>query len=186
MVKLRKIIFKKLEDPDLDKLKVFCAACEKLGYVNNSNFQNIKLNQMHMPYGQFFVGIDTEKDIIFTIGGVHQMFEINQHAWRCVFRGATLPGYTTGVTGTRACYPLIYILNLQIDFILSHDANAKFYITTNHSQEKGKSARMNNVYFPKMEKQGVISLEDNGFIYNHTLQRLWKINVDAYKKWRVF
>ncbi len=53
MVKLGKIVFRKLQDEDLDDLKIFCEACRTLGYYNNDSFKSIKLDQMKMPYGQY-------------------------------------------------------------------------------------------------------------------------------------
>lgn len=180
MKKLGKLTFKRLEEFDHDELQNFLNDCARLGYENNSSFKSIKLDNMVMPHGQFFIGLDNDK--IFTLAGVHAM---EPHKYRCLFRGAALPGYSTGLTGLRASYQFIYILNMQIDFILEYDPNAEFYITTNHSQEKGKSSRMNDVWCPRAAKQGILLIEDENFLYNNILQRLWKINVTCYKKWRV-
>lgn len=179
MEQLGKLTFKKLEIPDYGKLEIFLNICDELGYKNNKSFESIKLDKMTMPHGQFFIGLDEDK--IFTFAGVHIM---EPHTYRCLFRGAGLPYYSTGLTGLKASYQFIYLLNMQIDFILEHDTLAEFYLTTNHSQDKGKSSRMNDVWCPRAEKQGILTLVDENFMYNNTLQRLWKINVATYKQWR--
>ena len=40
-----------------------------------------------------FIGIDESKDKIFNLAGVHHLPEVSNNAWRCLFRGAQLPGY---------------------------------------------------------------------------------------------
>jgi hypothetical protein len=172
-----------LTEKDYSELQIFCDKCSDLGYENNSSFEKIKLDKMHWPYGQYFIATDGEN--IFSFAGVHLISELNLNAYRCLFRGAGLSGYSTGKTGLRASYQFIEILNLQIDFVLNHNPNAEFYITTNHSQEKGKSEKMNDIWCPRAEKQGIIELVNDNFVYNYTLQSLWKINVSRYKQWRV-
>ena len=187
MVKLGKIIFKKLESSDLDKLKIFCADCEKLGYFNNSNFTNIKLDQMRMPHGQFFVGIDTEKDIIFSLAGVHQLSEINQHAWRCLFRGAQLPRYTPiwSMDIFKSVLHLNQFLYMQIKFVQEIDPNAEFYLSTNINANSGsKSSRMNEKIMPRIVKQGICELFLENFMLYNVPQNLWKINVPKYMQIR--
>lgn len=180
MEQLGRITFKQLEPSDHTSLQVFLDECNQLGYENNKSFESIKLDKMTMPYGQFFIGLIDDK--IFTLAGVHHM-ELNKY--RCMFRGATLPGYSTGLTGLRASYQVIYLLNMQIDLILEHNKDAEFYVTTNISQDNGKSARMNTVWLPRASKIGLFELVDSNFMYNNTLQRLWKLNVEKYKSWRL-
>lgn len=185
MVKLGKIIFKKLEDPDLDKLKVFCDSCKKLGYINNSNFKNIKLNQMRMPYGQFFIGVDTEKDIIFTFAGIHQLPEVAANAWRCLFRGAQLPGYALNAFSKnifKTSLQISHILYYQILDITNRDPNAKIYISTNiiDNKDAPKSARLNRSTAPILEEQGILTLEIKDIELYYTRQNLWRVNIPKY------
>ena len=180
MEQLGKITFKQLETSDYDKLQVFLDTCNHLGYENNKSVDSIKLDKMTMPYGQFFVGIIDDK--LFTLAGVHIM---ENNKYRCMFRGATLPGYTTGLTGLRASYQVIYLLNMQIDLIRQHNPSSEFYVTTNIEQNYGKSSRMDTVWLPRASKLGLFELVDDNFMYNYTLQRLWKINVEKYKQWRL-
>lgn len=180
MEQLGRITFKQLETSDYNQLQVFLDTCNRLGYENNKSVESIKLDKMSMPYGQFFIGLDNDK--IFTFAGVHVM---EPHKYRCLFRGAGLPGYSTGLSGLRASYQFIYILNNQIDFILEYDPLAEFYVTTNIAQDNGKSGRMNALWLPKATKQGIFELVDDNFHYNHTFQRLWRLNVDRYKEYRI-
>lgn len=180
MEQLGKITFKELEEIDYPKLQEFLDTCNSLGYENNSSFQSIKLDTMKLPYGQFFIGLVDDK--IFTLAGVHHM---DNHRYRCMFRGATLPGYTTGVSGLRASYQVIYLLNMQIDLILSIDPLAEFFVTTNIEQSKGKSSKMNRLWLPRAHLLGIMTLENESFYYNHVFQRLWRVNVSKYKEWRL-
>lgn len=180
MVQPGKIIFKKLEELDYDKLQIFLDSCNNLGYENNKSFDSIKLDKMKMPYGQFFIGLINDK--IITLAGVHHM---DDNRYRCMFRGASLPGYTTGLTGLRASYQVMYLLNMQIDLILNHNPSAEFYVTTNVEQSKGKSSNMDKIWLPRASKIGLFELVDDNFIYNYTTQRLWKLNVEKYKSWRL-
>lgn len=175
-----KITFKQLEESDYPKLEIFLDTCRTLGYENNSSFESIKLDKMKLPYGQFFIGIIDDK--IVTFAGVHHM---DNNRYRCMFRGASLPGYTTGLTGLRASYQVMYLLNMQIDLILEHNKQAEFYVTSNIEQLKGKSSRMNSVWLPRASKIGIFTLVDENFEYNYTKQRLWRLNVDKYKSWRL-
>ena len=83
-----------LQESDHAKLLDFCNSCKKLGWDNNESFQAIKLDKMSMPHGQFFIGYDHSKDIIWNLAGVHRFPEVGEDAWRCLFRGAQLPGYS--------------------------------------------------------------------------------------------
>jgi hypothetical protein len=183
MEKHGRITFRKLEDNDHARLQEFCSKCRDLGYKNNSTFKDIKLDQMKMPYGQFFIGeID---GYIFNLAGVHHMPELNKNAYRCLFRGAVLPKHVTSRGGLKNSWQFTVTLNQQIDFILSLNPNAEFYLTSNKEQINGKSSVIDKVFNPKAEQLGIMKLVDGNFYYMYTEQRLWKINVNAYKQWRL-
>jgi hypothetical protein len=179
------IVFKKLEENDLTELEIFCLKCKELGYHNNSSFQTIKLSLMKMPYGQYFIGYDNHKKLIFNLSGVHVINEINLNSYRTLFRGASLPEYTLGKLGLASSYQFTKILNLQIDFILNYNNSAEFYITTNKekSETNAKSHRLDSIYGPKAEKLGLITKINDEFDYMNTKQTLWKVNVEKYKEW---
>ena len=177
------IIFKKLANEDYDLLKTFCERCYHLGYDNNISFEAMKLELMNWPHGQFFFAANG--DTMFSVAGVHVLPEVNNTAYRCLFRGAGLPGYHTGRSVLRSSYQFIYLLNMQIDFVQNINPDAEFYLTTNIDGNKGKSKKMNDIFCPKLARYGVVELIDDNFYLNYTTQSLWKINVSKYKEFRV-
>jgi hypothetical protein len=180
-----KLLFRKLEDNDLELLRIFCQSCKDLGYANNASVEAMKIPQMIIPYGCFFIGIDEKNNIIFNVAGIHKMPEINDNAYRALFRGAVLPGYVTNKGLLKGSWQFMVTLNQQIDFIRLIHPNAEFYLTSNKKQDHGKSSKIDRFFNPRAERAGIINLVDNDFYYMHTEQRLWKINVDEYKKWRL-
>lgn len=180
-----KLIFKELDDSNLPALKEFCSSCKRLGYHNNESFQTIKLDKMKMPYGKFFIGIDSEK--IVTLAGVHKLPEVNEHAWRCLFRGAQLPGYTPvwSMNIFKSCLQFNQLLYQQIKVVQQIDIDAEFYISTNIDSTTGaKSSRMNDKIMPRIEKQGVCKLYLKNFMLYNVSQNIWKIDVEEYFRQR--
>lgn len=179
-----KLIYRELLDTDLDKLQVFCDECKKLNYHNNVDFNAIKLDKMKMPYGKFFIGLDDDK--IFTIAGVHQLHEIDELGYRCLFRGAQLPGYTP--MSALKFYDIIHfgqLLYLQIQYIRNINKNSNFYITTNIvDNNNGYSSRVNRVFMPRIEKLGIWSLYQSDVVLFNTRQNIYKINVEEYFRQR--
>lgn len=178
---------KELEPSDLDKLQVFCDECSVLGYENNKDFKAIKLDKMVLPYGQYYIAIDTETDKIFSMAGVHHFPEINDNSYRCLFRGAQLPTYAPmfSMNMFNSGIHYAYLLYEQIKLIQSLNPDAEFYITSNVTNKTGAdSYRMNRTIMPRQAKLGIWSLHmENATIYN-TLQNVWKVNVDEYMKQR--
>jgi hypothetical protein len=177
-----------LTHADLDKLQEFCDRCAILGWKNNATFSAIKLERLEMPYGKFFIGYDHSKDIIFNLAGVHHLPEIAPNAWRCLFRGAQLPGYS--LTGSltknifKTGYQLSYILPMQMEFIKQYDSTAEFYMTTNNQttvvDTAGKSKRMDIVMSKTLAASKVIDKFAENFELFYTQQTVWKINVEEY------
>lgn len=184
IVRHGKLLFRSFEDSDIDKLEEFCNSCKVLGYANNSSFEALKLSQMTMPFGKFFIGVDTEFNTIFNLAGVHKIPELGNTAYRALFRGAVLPGYTTGSGSLKGSWQFIVTLNQQIDFIRSINPDAEFYLTSNKNQDHGKSSKIDRFFNPRAEKAGIMNLVDDNFYYMNTEQRLWKINIERYKEWR--
>lgn len=181
MVRLGKIIFRELLDSDLDKLQIFCDECKRLGYNNNASFDSIKLNKMKMPYGKYFVGIDESKDIIFNLAGVHHLPEVSHNAWRCLFRGAQLPGYAVskGISKNmfKTGYQLAYVLPMQIEFIQNIYPDAEFYMSTNVDKDgSGKSIRMGK-FVEKLLRNNFLEKHSEQELF-YTQQKIWKINLD--------
>lgn len=182
---LGKLQFRIFELSDTHKLQQFCDACANLGYENNKSFSAIKLDRMTMPYGQFFIGVDTDKDIIFNLSGVHHIPEVNANAYRVFYRGACLPGYTTGLGYIKNSFQLMVMLDQQINFILELNPSAEFYFTTNthKSDSNAKSQRMDEVMTPRVARLGVFTKLRDNFDYQYTQQTLWRVNVQKYKQW---
>jgi len=176
---------KLLEESDLPALQIFCEECGKLGWENNKDFKAIKLDKTVMPNGQFFIAVDGDK--IYSLAGVQKLPEINDHAWRCLFRGAQLPGYTPqwSMNIFKSGLHFGYFLFEQIKFIQEHDPLAEFYISTNTDSKMGaKSSRMDSVIMPRVAKTGIWSLHSRQMLYG-VEQNIWKINVDEYLRQRM-
>jgi hypothetical protein len=162
---------------DLDK---FCLACESVGLENNQDTRAIKLDKMIMPYGQYFIGYDTDRKCIWNLAGVHHLPEIGPNIWRVLFRGAQLPGYAlgTGRDFLRISYHWRYFLPLQIQYILAEYPNAEFVVTTNvKNNSAGKSDRLDKKVMPPLLDRGIVSLHSTVELFN-TQQNVWLINVD--------
>ena len=126
-------------------------------------------------------------NILFSLAGVHKLPEINEHAYRCLFRGAQLPGHTpkwsmnifdSGIHFSQFIY-------MQIKYVQEFDENSEFYISTNvNNPDAGKSARLHKTMMPRLAKQGYWDLINPSMILYNTEQSLWKINVVNYMKSR--
>jgi len=180
--------FRLLENTDYSKLQEFCNRCKEQGWYNNSSFDAIKLDKMCMPYGRFFIGYDHNKNIIFNLAGVHHLPEIADNAWRCLFRGAQLPGYSISGGFTKNIfktgYQLSYVLPMQMEFIKYYDPAAEFYMTTNNQNTSvdnaGKSKRMDIIMSKTLAKIGVLDKFAEDFELFYTQQTIWKINEEHY------
>jgi hypothetical protein len=178
----RNLIARKLEDSDIPKLIEFCDKCKELGIENNKDLASMKLDKMHMPYGQFFIVLNPEGDIV-SVAGVHKFPEVSENAYRCLFRGAQLPGYAPAFSMNffNSGIHFSYLLYMQIQFIQEFDKNAEFYISTNKNSDTGAcSARMNAIMMPRIEKLGIWRLFRKDTILYNTLQNIWKVNVLQY------
>lgn len=183
-----KLIFKPYEPQDYNKLLEFCEKCKDLDFHNNVDLKAIKFDRMVMPYGMFFVGIDTEKDIIFTLAGVHRLPEINDRAWRCLFRGAQLPGYNVKFSKNMfdIAWHFSHLLYLQLTYIMRLENQSEFYITTNiEDNNNGLSSKINKIMMPHVEKTGIWKLYLSDELIYNTRQNVWKIDIDEYFKQRL-
>lgn len=176
----RNLRLKSLETTDYDKLQVFCNTCSQLGFINNQSFDAMKVHKTVLPYGQYYIGIDTEKDRIFTVSGVHKFSEINENSWRCNFRGAQLPGYNNfSKNPFHGQIHFCYLMYYQIELISSLYKNPEFYVTANI--EGGvDSHRMNDVFMPLIQSMGIFELISPDMEIYHTRQSVWRINVEEY------
>jgi hypothetical protein len=128
-----------------------------------------------------------DQDKIFTFAGVHRFPEIDSRAWRCLFRGAQLPGYTPGwsVNIFKSWIHLSHLLYFQIKLVQSIEPDAEFYISTNIDNKKaGVSSRLDKTIMPKLVRQGMFTLHQKDTILYNTLQNIWKLNISMYLKQR--
>lgn len=172
------LIARELLDSDTPQLIEFCKECEKLGWENNKDLNAIKLDKMKMPYGKFFVALDGDK--IVSIAGIHKFPEVNDKAYRCLFRGAQLPKYTPAFSMNmfKSGVQFTYLLYQQI--MLIDDPQAEFYITTNIDNNKaGASSRLDKTMMPRLERQGIWNLSHTMMLYG-VEQNVWRINVPEY------
>lgn len=175
-----------LHENDFSALELFCDKCKELGLKNNESFKAIKLDQMIMPYGQYFIGYDHDNDTIWNLAGIHRFPEISSNAWRCLFRGAQLPGYALqGMLSKnmmKTSYQMTYILPMQIEFILSKFPDSEFFTSTNNLNNNDvpiKSQVLDQRVNPLLQRIGVFEkIYDNMIIYN-THQSVWKVHPDA-------
>jgi hypothetical protein len=175
-----KLIFKLYEDTDKLALAEFCSACSLLGYENNASFEAMKLDKAY-----FFIALDGNK--IVSVAGVHKLPEVNEHAWRCLFRGAQLPGYAPAWSMDifKSGIHFSQFLYRQIKLAQDIDPQAEFYVSTNVKADTGaKSSRMNDIMMPRIAKRGIWNLHLENFELYHVPQNLWKINVDIYLELR--
>ena len=176
MAKLGKLKFRALTNNDKSAVEEFC---------NSQNFSNnTSLKKMKWDWCPFWCAA-FDGDKIVSIAGAHELPEVSPNAYRLLFRGAQLPGYTLG-TGRdifKTGIHLSYLLPMQITWALRINPNAELYISTNINNDGGKSQRMNDTMMPLLAKRGIWELEQSMMLFN-VPQRLWRINVQTYMEER--
>jgi hypothetical protein len=175
-----KLTYKQLTLNDISAVDQFCKECHALGYENNSSLESMKFHS-----ATFFAAYEQEK--IISLAGVHPLSQVNKHAWRCLFRGAQLPGYTPqwSMNIFKSGIHFGQFLYRQIKYVQDIDPNAEFYISTNLKETTGaKSHRINDVMMPRIAKMGVWELHSENIILYNVPQNLWKVNVQQYMEAR--
>lgn len=168
-----------LTEDDYTALDKFLLVCKTLGLTNNQDRLAIKLDKMSMPHGQYFIAWDDNAKCIWNLAGVHHLPEVGLNVWRCLFRGAQLPGYAlgTGKDFLRVSYHWRYCLPLQIQYILARYPDAEFVVTTNvKNSSAGKSDRLDKTVMPLLLDRGIVSLHSTIELFN-TQQNVWLIDV---------
>jgi len=179
MATLGKLQFRFATEKDRSLVEQFC---KDQNFSNNTSLDKMKW-EWCLEVGTWTVA--TENGKIVSIAGVHPLPEVSEHAYRCLFRGAQLPGYTLG-TGRdifKTGIQLSYLLDLQIRWAIEKNINADLYISTNINDDGGKSQRMNNTIMPLLAKRGIWELDRQMELYN-VPQNLWRINVLTYMEER--
>tara|TARA_B100000809_G_C14787706_1_gene405417 strand:+ start:74 stop:622 length:549 start_codon:yes stop_codon:yes gene_type:complete len=166
-------------DELLPKLETFCKEAEELGYTNNSSLKAMKYKWCK-EQGEYFCAIKDDK--IVAVAGCHPLPEINDKAWRVMFRGAQLPGYNKSFGLNKYHMSAITwreILPAQIQFCDTDE----LYITTNVDYDA--SGKMNKIHrlFKSLHKLGMVDYQGREFLYQ-TEQSVWKLNINEYTKRR--
>lgn len=180
------LVFRLLEESDYPALRTFCDYFKEKGLKNNNSFESIKLDKMKMPYGQYFIGYDLKENRIWNLLGIHHLPEIHEHAWRCFFRGAQLPGYRLGTALTsdifKLGYQITYMIEMQIKFILEYDPSAEIFASTNTPKAEtfARSQFIDQHIAPMLERRGVFTKAREDFLLFNTPQSIWKLNIDKY------
>jgi hypothetical protein len=161
----------------LPKLEIFCKEAGDLGYNNNSSLKAMKY-EWCKEQGEYFCAIEDDK--IISVAGCHPLPEINDKAWRVMFRGAQLPGYNKSFGLNKYHMSAITwreILPAQIEFCDTDE----LYITTNI--EHDASGKMNRTHrlFKNLHKLEMVNYQGRVFLYQ-TEQSVWKLNIDEYTK----
>lgn len=179
MDKLGKLTFRFATSEDQSLIEDFC---KSQSYSNNITLKKMKWFYC-LEEGAWTIALENNK--IVSLAGIHPLSKVDKNAYRCLFRGAQLPGYTLGVgrdifkTGIQ----LSYLLPLQIQWALKQNQDAKLYISTNINDDGAKSQRMNNVIMPLMAKRGIWKLVDTLELFD-VKQNLWLLDVDRYMEER--
>ena len=176
MEKLGKLTFRLATERDRTLVEQFC---KSQNYSNNTSLEAMKW-EWCLRNGAWTVAIHEDK--IISIAGIHDLPEVGHNCYRCLFRGAQLPGYTLG-TGRdifKTGIQLSYLLNLQIEWA---PKSADLFISTNINDDGGRSQRMNDTMMQLLAKRGIWSLDQQIELYN-VPQNLWRINVQRYKEER--
>jgi len=174
--KLENLTFRALSKLDKPAAEKFC--CSQ-NYSNNTSLEKMKWDWCPFWCAAFY------GDKIISIAGTHELPEVSPNAYRLLFRGAQLPGYTLG-TGRnifKTGIQLSYLLPLQIEWATRQNPDAELYISTNINNDGGKSQRMNNTIMPLLAKSGIWKLDRQMELYN-VPQNLWRINVARYMEER--
>jgi len=179
MVQPGKLKFRFADDRDRSLIEQFC---KDQNFSNNTSLDKMKW-EWCLEVGAWTIALHDDK--IVSVAGIHPLPEVSEHAYRCLFRGAQLPGYTLG-TGRdifKTGIQLSYLLDLQIGWAIEKNINADLYISTNINDDGGKSQRMNNTIMPLLAKRGIWELDRQMELYN-VPQNLWRINVLTYMEER--
>ena len=177
MDKLGKLTFRFATNNDKHLVEDFC----KLQKDNN----NTSLETMKWDWRPVWT-IALHENKIVSIAGAHELPEVSPNAYRCLFRGAQLPGYTLMFSKNifKTGIQLSYLLPLQMKWAKMQNEQAEFYLSSNVNNEGGgKSHRWNKVLTKTLVLRNVLTLEKTIKLYN-VQQYLWKINTINYFKER--
>ena len=77
-----KYLYPKIHD---DIVLEFCKKCEKINYVNNDSLKSMKWFWDEVMWSGTFIN-----DTLVSLSGIHPFPEMNENAFRVMYRGVTL------------------------------------------------------------------------------------------------
>ncbi len=164
-------------DELIPELEVFCQKAWQLGYTNNASLKAMKYDWCK-ENGEYFCAI--KDDDIIAVAGCHTLPEVDDNAWRILFRGCELPRSSPYKGLNKGDWNSI----TQRDFIpkfIDYIPSKELYISTNISNEHSGKALRNHRLMNILAKQKDAYIDDMGdMVLNHTHQTIWKLNIDQY------
>lgn len=164
----------------IPKLEKFCKKAKELKYENNSSLKAMKFDWCKEK-GEFFCAI--KEDEIVAVAGCHPLPEIDNRAWRIMFRGCELPQNDTFRGLGKGDWNSITQREIIPRFI-EWCPTDQLYITTNthHEHSNGKAAR-NHKLMGLLAKQKILDKHSEMVLY-YTEQTVWKLNIKEYTRRR--
>lgn len=176
MEKLGKLTFRFATAGDAPLVQTFC---DSQNFSNNISLEKMKWDWC-LENGAWNLAL--ADNTVVSIAGIHPLPEVSDNSYRCLFRGAQLPGYTLG-TGRNVFNTSIhigYFLFDQLLWGLDKNPQSKFYISTNINDDGGKSQKMNRVFGPHIQKKhGFLTPEKEIMLY-YVPQTLWAVDTERY------
>ena len=152
-----------LECDDTHDIELFCIECKRLNYVNNSSLKAMKYLSAD------WVGSYVD-DLLVSVSGVRFEPDIGENAYRVMYRGCTLPGYSQKFSRKIEETSLNWQhISLQVERINAKFNDAKFYMTSN-IEGGAKSYRLSKY----MHNCSLVEYCGEQELFN-TRQKIWRL-----------
>ena len=161
-------------------LNLFCKKCKKEGIINNSSYENIKIEELEGYKGTFWLCYDNE--MIVSGAGAQLINIYGRSVIRALYRAASLTSYRSYFSSLSKYHfnsiPFSMILPYCIEWRNFNHPNLDIVITTNVDFKKSKTSNTNRLFF-SLEKYGLVSHIGEVFLYN-VRQNCWKLCEELY------
>ena len=174
------MIITTITDDLIPALEVFCFKAKQLKYENNSSLKAMKFDWCK-ERGEYFCAI--QDGFIVAVAGCHPLPEVDDSAWRILFRGCELPSKDVFKGMGKGDWNSITQREMIPRFI-DWCPSDQLYITTNtyHEHSNGKAAR-NHRLMGLLAKQKILDKHSEMMLY-YTEQTVWKLNIEEYTRRR--
>ena len=174
------MIITTITDDLIPALEVFCFKAKQLKYENNSSLKAMKFDWCK-EHGEYFCAI--RDGFIVAVAGCHPLPEVDDCAWRILFRGCELPNKDVFKGMGKGDWNSITQREIIPRFI-EWCPTDQLYITTNtyHEHSNGKAAR-NHRLMGLLAKQKILDKHSEMMLY-YTEQTVWKLNIQEYTRRR--